>query len=82
MKYIIFEDFSGKETPILFPSRILHDEMREQMPYAKVVSAGHVCLEQDFVCQGRSKELNVVSRPEDSGVIAAHFRPGGGGGPA
>ena len=75
MKYIIFEDFSGKETPILFPARILHEEMREQMPYARVVSAGHVLLKQGFICQGSSKELNAVSRPEDSEVIAAHFRP-------
>jgi hypothetical protein len=79
LKYIIFEDFSGKETPILFPARILHDEMREQMPYAKVVSAGHVTLDRVFVCRGRSKELKAVSRPEDSDVIAAHFSPSSDG---
>lgn len=75
MKYIIFKDFSGKETPILFPARILHEEMREQMPYSRVVSAGHVALKPGFVCHGSSKELKAVSRPEDSEIIAAHFRP-------
>ncbi len=32
MKYLIFEDFSGEVIPIIFPERILHEEMREQIP--------------------------------------------------
>ncbi len=40
MKYIIFEDFSGDPTPIIFPNRIDHADMREQMPYTKALSAG------------------------------------------
>lgn len=75
MKYIIFEDFAGEQTPIIFPSRIRHDEMREQMPYAKVLSAGEIYLEnQVFFCQGKSQELGVQSRPEDSRIIAVYFQ--------
>ena len=75
MKYIVFEDFSGRETPIIFPDRILHAELREQVPYAKVVSAGYVHLSQDgFLCSGRSRELGARAREEDSAVIAEHFR--------
>jgi hypothetical protein len=51
MKYLIFEDFSGEVIPILFPDRILHEEMREQIPYSKVISGGYVFLEEKgFVC--------------------------------
>lgn len=75
MKYIIFEDFGGEETPILFPDRILHEEMRDQIPYARVLSAGHVVLRKgQFDCQGRAKSLNVQARPEDSAVISLHFQ--------
>ncbi len=75
MKYIIFEDFAGEQTPIIFPARIRHDEMREQMPYAKVLSAGEIHLEnQEFLCQGKSQELGVQSRPEDSRIIAVYFQ--------
>ena len=42
MKYIMFEDFSGAPIPVIFPNRIDHLEMREQMPYTKVLSAGYI----------------------------------------
>lgn len=74
MKYIVFEDFSGKQTPILFPERILHEEMREQIPYTKVLAAGYVYLtEQGFVCRGKVRELEVSAREEDSGIISQAF---------
>jgi len=74
MKYIIFEDFGGQETPILFPERILHEEMRDQIPYARVVSAGTVALQGgEFVCTGRAKALDARARFEDGGIIARHF---------
>ncbi len=76
MKYIIFEDFAGQETPILFPSRILHEEMRDQIPYARVVSAGQVEVQEGrFVCRGKAKTLKTAARPEDSKVILEHFQP-------
>jgi hypothetical protein len=74
MKYIIFEDFAGEQTPILFPFRILHEEMREQMPYAKVLAAGEIYLQNgDFVCFGGCKELQAYARAEDAGVISNFF---------
>ena len=74
MKYIIFEDFSGKQTPILFPERILHEELREQVPYAKVLSAGYVYLtERGFACRGTVRELGVSSRDGDDQIISRSF---------
>ncbi len=74
MKYIIFKDFSEKETPILFPSRILHREMRDQIPYGDVISAGFVFLEPSgFVCKGESKDLKVKARAKDAQIIENYF---------
>ena len=71
MKYIMFEDFAGRPLPILFPQRIGHGEMREQVLYSKVLSAGYVQLrEGQVVCHGESKELSAKARPEDAGIIA------------
>jgi hypothetical protein len=79
MKYIIFEDFSGQAIPIIFPNRILHEEMREQLPYAEVVSAGYVDLRQDgFVCHGKSNALNVKAGDRDSEILTSHFSPAEG----
>lgn len=76
MKYIIFSDFAAKETPVIFPERIMHDEMREQIPYAEVVAAGYVYLQNGtFRCQGESRELEAGARPEDSRVMARFFAP-------
>ncbi|GAB6888089.1 hypothetical protein JCM13304A_15870 [Desulfothermus okinawensis JCM 13304] len=76
MKYLIFEDFSGEVIPIIFPERILHEEMREQIPYSKVVSGGYVFLENgEFICTGKVKELSIASRQEDSQIIGRFFYP-------
>jgi hypothetical protein len=76
MKYIIFEDFSGQAIPIIFPNRILHEEMREQLPYAKVVSAGYLDLRGGaFVCHGKSPGLKAKAREEDAAIMAGHFAP-------
>ena len=72
MKYIMFEDFSGAAMPIIFPKRIDFAEMREQIPYTKVLSAGYVNFTgTGFTCHGESKSLEVHARPEDAGIIAA-----------
>lgn len=72
MKYIMFEDFSGAPVPIIFPKRIDFTEMREQIPYTKVLSAGYVSLSgSSFACHGESKSLAVAARAEDAAVIAA-----------
>ena len=73
MKYIMFEDFSGAPVPIIFPKRIDFTEMREQIPYTKVLSAGYVNVSGAgvFTCHGESKSLEVAARAEDSGIISA-----------
>lgn len=72
MKYIMFEDFSGVPVPIIFPKRIDFLEMREQIPYTKVLAAGYVNFSgQGFACHGESKSLQVQARPEDAGIITA-----------
>lgn len=74
MKYIIFHDFSGQSVPFLFPDKVAHADMREQMPYTTVVSAGYVTLEGgEFVCFGGDAELEAHSRPEDAGCIRSFF---------
>ncbi len=74
MKYIIFEDFSGEATPVIFPKRIAFDEMREQIPYTKVLSAGIVSLEQGLIkCSGQPNELGLNSLDRDSRVITEHL---------
>lgn len=75
MKYIIFEDFSGQAVPLLFPDRIRHEELREVIPYSKVLSAGYVAADGGgFRCHGESKELDARARPQDGEIIAGHFR--------
>ncbi|MDR0338738.1 MAG: hypothetical protein LBH65_00500 [Desulfovibrio sp.] len=79
MKYLICEDFSGQPVPFLFPDRVAHLDMREQLPYANVLSAGYIILaDGQFVCSGGDAELGAASRPEDVDCITSFFlrRPG------
>ncbi|MCK9240615.1 hypothetical protein [Desulfocurvus sp.] len=77
MKYIIFEDFSGQAIPVLFPDRIEHDELREQMPYSTVLSAGYVNhAGGGFVCHGEAKALGMAAGKDDAAVIERHFQQG------
>ncbi|WP_028574453.1 hypothetical protein [Desulfonatronovibrio hydrogenovorans] len=70
MKYIIFEDFSGEPTPIIFPERVSFQEMREQIPYTRVLSAGLVCLDKGKLkCFGHSHELEARSMEADNSII-------------
>ncbi|MDQ7835675.1 MAG: hypothetical protein RDU24_09865 [Humidesulfovibrio sp.] len=72
MKYIMFEDFAGIPEPIIFPRRIDFSEMREQIPYSKVLSAGYVHVSgAGFACHGESKSLQAQARSEDALIIAA-----------
>lgn len=81
MKYIICEDFSGQPIPFLFPDKVAHIDMRDQLPYANVVSAGYIILaEGQFVCSGGDAELSVSARPEDAECIASFFARRGGSG--
>lgn len=70
MKYILFNDFSGEPVPVIFPSRVKFDEMREQIPYAEAVSAGFVQLRDGkLACHGAAKVLGLTARPEDGTII-------------
>ncbi|MFV0422009.1 hypothetical protein [Oleidesulfovibrio sp.] len=74
MKYILFEDFSGKPVPFIFPNRVDHADMREQMPYTRVISAGQVQLDEDgFKCFGGAPELDATTREEDAAIIRDFF---------
>lgn len=72
MKYLVLEDFSGQPVPFLFPDRVDHADMRDQLPYGRVLGAGYVDLHNgEFRCTGGSQELNAVARPEDVLCIKA-----------
>lgn len=74
MKYIICEDFSGQPIPFIFPDKVAHLDMREQLPYSKVLSAGYIILvDGRFVCSGGDVELDASSQPEDAEQITAFF---------
>ena len=45
MKYLIVEDFSGQPVCFLFPRRVDHGDMRDQLPYGRVISAGFAELD-------------------------------------
>ncbi|SDF80486.1 hypothetical protein [Desulfovibrio legallii] len=76
MKYLIVEDFSGQAVPFIFPRRVDHSDMREQLPYSRVIAAGFVELgPQGFICSGSNPELGLASRPaEDAAIIAEALR--------
>ena len=76
MKYLVVEDFSGQEVPFIFPRRVDHVDIREQLPYGTVTSAGYVELGPNgFVCSGGDNELGLKARPEiDSAIIAEALR--------
>lgn len=77
MKYIIFEDFSGRPQPIIFPDNIMHDEIREQLPYSTVLSGGYVDYKAGaFLCHGEAEALNVKAEENDSAVIMEAFSGG------
>lgn len=74
MKYIMFEDFSGASIPVIFPNRIDHAEMREQMPYTKALSAGYVSHgPEGWSCHGQSKSLELKAAAGDADIIGAKF---------
>ncbi len=77
MKYIILEDFGGQRIPFLFPDKVAHAEMREQLPYSKAISAGYISMADGaFVCSGGDAELGLSARPEDAAYIAGFFFDG------
>lgn len=84
MKYLIVEDFSGQAVPFIFPRRVDHGDMREQLPYSRIISAGVVELSNGrFACSGGNAELGLKARPEeDAAILTEALRPRGAGGVA
>ncbi len=75
MKYLIMEDFSGQPVPFIFPRRVDHADMREQLPYGKVLSAGFVeYIAGKLHCQGGHAELKVEAGANDSAIIEEALR--------
>ncbi|MBQ4566981.1 MAG: hypothetical protein IJA79_02515 [Desulfovibrio sp.] len=76
MNYLIMEDFTGQPVPFIFPRRVDHGDMREQLPYGLVISCGQLELGADgFVCSGGNRELGLAARPEeDAAIIATALR--------
>lgn len=74
MKYLIMEDFAGQPVTFIFPRRVDHGDMREQLPYGRVLGAGYVELrEGGFHCSGGYAELGIVARPEDEAILTQAF---------
>ena len=77
MKYLICEDFGGQPVPFIFPDKVAHADMREQLPYARVIAAGYIALDEGtFACSGGDKELGVFARPEDAAFMQKLFSRG------
>ncbi len=76
MKYLVVEDFAGQPALFVFPRRVDHADMRDQLPYGRVLAAGYVELRDGvFHCHGGSAELGATARPEDAAILAAAFSP-------
>jgi len=75
MKYLIMEDFSGQPVVFIFPRRVDHLDMREQLPYKKAVSAGYVELKDGALrCFGGYAALELHSRRQDMDIIRNSLR--------
>ena len=75
MKYLIMEDFSGQPVVFIFPRRVDHLDMREQLPYKKALSAGYVELKDSALrCFGGHAELELHSRRQDADLIRNSLR--------
>ena len=74
MKYLIMEDFAGQPVSFVFPRRVDHGDMREQLPYGRVLGAGYVELRDGaFRCHGGYAELDIVAHPEDEAILMEAF---------
>lgn len=75
MKYLVFQDFGGKEVAFIFPYRVEFADMRGEMPYAKVISGGYVVMDGGkFICSGGDSELGISAREEaDAALVTTAF---------
>ena len=74
MKYLICQDFAGQPAPFVFPDKVAHSDMREQLPYGQVISAGYVAVANGtFICSGGDADLGIHSRPGDAAILMQFF---------
>ncbi len=74
MKYLICRDFAGMPVPFLFPDKVAHVDMREQLPYSGVLSAGYTAVREGrFVVWGGDVELGVQADPADADLLTEFF---------
>ena len=75
VKYLIMEDFSGRPAVFIFPRRVDHLDMREQLPYKKALSAGYVeLLDGAPRCFGGHAEMDLHARRQDADLIRDSLR--------
>ena len=74
MKYLICRDFAGLPVPFLFPDKVAHVDMREQLPYSGVLSAGYTALRDGrFVVWGGDSELGAQAAEGDAELLTDFF---------
>ena len=74
MKYLICRDFAGMPVPFLFPDKVAHVDMREQLPYSGVLSAGYTALRDGrFVVWGGDSELGAQAAQGDAELLTDFF---------
>ncbi|MDR2694750.1 MAG: hypothetical protein LBC79_00010 [Deltaproteobacteria bacterium] len=70
MKYLIMEDFSGQPVVFIFPRRVDHLDMREQLPYKRALAAGYVELQGSALrCFGGDAGMDLHARQQDAELI-------------
>lgn len=75
MKYLIMEDFSGQPVPFIFPRRVDHADMREQLPYTRTLSGGYLEFSGSTLsCYGGYAPLGITANPGDAAIIAEALR--------
>jgi hypothetical protein len=78
MKYIIFEDGEGIETPILFSPQVNHKSVAEAMHLQiglVATSAGMVNLGNGKMkCHGKSTTLNMTPGIDDELIIESYLK--------
>lgn len=75
MKYLICRDFAGQPAPFIFPDKVAHVDMRDQLPYGAVISAGYVELRNgSFYCHGGDVDLGVSAQENDAALLEGFFQ--------
>ena len=79
MNYLIVEDFSGQAVPFIFPRRVDHGDMREQLPYGQVLSCGVLGTGARRPSSAPAATMNWASRRGPRRMRRLSPRPSGGG---